>query len=349
MVELIAEDRKEEIEGAEQPLPMQSAERNHRLRPLPEQPLVRIRPSEVWVPLNLREVWAHKELYSILVIRDVTVRYKQTVLGIAWAVFQPLMMMAVYTVIFGRLGGMPSDGVPYPLFAFTGLLPWTFVSNSVQSSGNSLIANAHLLTKVYFPRILIPASSVGMGLVDLGISTLVVAGLLAFYGVAWTWKIAMFPPLVFLTAVLTLGMGLWTAALNVRYRDIRHLLPFVIQVWMFLSPIIYPLSMVPQRWRWLAALNPLCGIIDSIRVALLGLERGFDWSLLASSVLISVAPAHLWQLRFPSRRANHGRRDLSLSMRSCWPRSPSLVAIPEWFGGRISAAHPGFWSLPTNP
>jgi lipopolysaccharide transport system permease protein len=260
-----------------------------RPRSLPEQPLVKIRPSRKWIPLNLREVWAHRELFAILVIRDVTIRYKQTILGIAWAIVQPLMMAAVYTVVFGRFGGIPSDGVAYPLFAFAGLLPWTFLANAVQASGNSLINNAHLITKVYFPRILIPAASVGMGLVDFAIAGTVLAGLMLYYHVGVTWNLLMFPLLILLTAALALGIGLWAAALNIRYRDVRHLLPFFIQVWMFLSPIIYPLSLVPQRWRWLAAFNPLYGIIENIRVSLYSLPRGFDWYLLGCSVAITLA------------------------------------------------------------
>jgi lipopolysaccharide transport system permease protein len=255
---------------------------------LPEQPLVKIRPNQKWAPLDVWELWAHRELFAILVLRDLTVRYKQTFLGIAWAVVQPLMMMGVYTVIFGRFGGIPSDGIPYPLFAFAALLPWTFVSNAVQASGNSLVNNAHLITKVYFPRILIPAAAVGVGLVDFAIAGVVLGVLMAYYRVGLTWNVLMFPPLVLLTALLTLGIGLLASALNVRYRDVRHLLPFLTQIWMFLSPIIYPLSLVPERWRWLAVFNPMYGIIENIRVALFGLERGFNWYLLGSSVAISL-------------------------------------------------------------
>jgi lipopolysaccharide transport system permease protein len=259
-----------------------------RILTLPEHPLVKIRPSRKWVTLDLRELWAHRELFAILVVRDVTIRYKQTILGIAWAIVQPLMMMAIYSVVFGRFGRIPSDGIPYPLFAFSALVLWTFVANSVQASGNSLINNAHLITKVYFPRILIPAASVGMGLVDFTIAATVLAGLMFFYHVRVTWNLLMFPPLVLVTAMLTLGIGLWAAALNVRYRDVRHLLPFFIQIWMFLSPIIYPLAIIPERWRWLAALNPLVGIIENVRVSLFDLGRGFDWYSLGCSVATSL-------------------------------------------------------------
>jgi len=256
---------------------------------LPDHPLIKIRPNQKWAPLDWRELWAHRDLFAILVIRDVTIRYKQTLLGIAWAVVQPIVMMGTYTVIFGRFGHIPSDGIPYPLFAFAALLPWTFLSNAVQASGNSLINNSHLITKVYFPRILIPAASVGMGLVDFGIAAIVLAGLMLYYHVGVTWKLLMFPPLLLLTATLCLGLGVWAAALNVRYRDVRHVLPFFLQVWMFLSPIIYPLSLLPPRWQRVAALNPLYGIIENIRVSLFNLGRGFDWYLLGCSAAISLA------------------------------------------------------------
>jgi lipopolysaccharide transport system permease protein len=288
MIEIIADERRRSVDSPENPAAIATDRAVSRVRPLPEHPLVKIRPSRKWMPLDVREVWAHGELFVILVIRDVTIRYKQTILGIAWAIVQPLMMMAIYTVIFGRFGGIPSDGIPYPLFAFSALLPWTFVQNAVQASGNSLINNAHMITKVYFPRVLIPAASVGMGLVDFGISSIVLSLLMVYYRVPPTWNLLMFPVLVFVTVVLTMGLGLWAAALNVRYRDVRHLLPFLLQVWMFLSPIIYPLSILPPRWRWFAAFNPLYGIIENLRVALFGLPRGFDWSLFGSSVVISL-------------------------------------------------------------
>jgi len=288
MIELMTEDQRSEREGDAQDPPCPAAAMVPSPRMLPEHPLVKIRPSRMWAPVDLHEIWAYKDLLTILVIRDVTVRYKQTFLGIAWAVFQPVMMMIVYSVVFGKFGQIPSEGIPYPLFAFAALLPWTFVSNAVQSSGTSLINNAHLVTKVYFPRVLIPAASVGMGLVDLAIASLVLLVLLFHYGMTLSGKVLMFPVLVLLTAVLTLGIGLWVAALTVRYRDFRHLLPFAIQIWMFLSPIIYPMSLVPAKWRWLAALNPLCGIIENIRIALLNTHSRFDWFLLGPSVAISL-------------------------------------------------------------
>lgn len=308
MIEVITAERRRATDKPENSAASFNGQLLSSARSLPENPLVKIRPSRKWMPLDLREVWAHRELFAILVLRDVTVRYKQTILGIAWAVLQPLMLMAIYSVIFGRFGGIPSDGLPYPLFAFSALVLWTFVANGVQTSGNSLINNAHLITKVYFPRILVPAASVGMGLVDFGIASLVLTLLMAYYRIAPTWNLLMFPVLVFVTVVLTLGLGLWAAALNVRYRDVRHLLPFLIQVWMFLSPIIYPMSIIPARWRWMAVVNPLYGIIENLRVALFGLPRGFNWGLLGSSVAISLAL--LVSATFAFRRVEAGMADV---------------------------------------
>jgi lipopolysaccharide transport system permease protein len=176
--------------------------------------------------------------------------------------------------------------VPYPLFAFAGLLPWTFFSNAVTNSGNSIVGSAHLITKVYFPRLMVPAAAVGAGLVDLGIAFVILLGIMIYYGVALTWAMAMLPLLVVLITLLALGMGMWLSALNVKYRDVRYAIPFLVQIWMFLSPIIYPTTLVPQRWRWLLALNPLTGIIEGFRAALFG--RAFDWTALAISTMITL-------------------------------------------------------------
>ena len=213
---------------------------------LPDQPLISIRPSRTWVALNLRDLWAYRELLFFLTWRDVQVRYKQTVLGVAWAIIQPLATMLIFTLFFGKLAGMPSEDIPYPLFAYAGLLPWTFFSNAVTNSGNSLVGSSNLITKVYFPRMIIPGAAVGAGLVDFAIAFALLAGLMAYYHVAVTWSILMLPVLVALTTLLALGVGMWMSALNVKYRDIRYALPFLIQLWMFASPIIYPASIVPR-------------------------------------------------------------------------------------------------------
>src|SRR5271166_5572392 len=241
---------------------------------LPDQPLISIRPSRTWVALNLRDLWAYRELLLFLTWRDVQVRYKQTVLGVAWAIIQPLATMLIFTLFFGKLAGMPSEDIPYPLFAYAGLLPWTFFSNALTNSGNSLVGSSNLITKVYFPRMIIPGAAVG-------------AGLMAYYHVAVTWSILTLPVLVALTTLLALGVGMWMSALNVKYRDIRYALPFLIQLWMFASPIIYPASIVPERWRWALALNPLTGIIEGFRAALFG--RPFDWTALSLAATLTVA------------------------------------------------------------
>jgi lipopolysaccharide transport system permease protein len=254
---------------------------------LPDKPLVTIEPSSKWVALDLRSVWDYRELLYFLTWRDVKVRYKQTALGVAWAVIQPVMTMLIFTIFFGKFAGVENRiDVPYPLFAFAGLLPWTFFSNAVTNSGNSIVGSAHLITKVYFPRLMVPAAAVGAGLVDLGIAFVILLGLMLYYGVALTWAIAMLPVLVVLITLLALGMGMWLSALNVKYRDVRYAIPFLVQIWMFLSPIIYPPTMIPEKWRWLLALNPLTGIIEGFRSALFG--RAFDWRALFISAAITL-------------------------------------------------------------
>ncbi|MBA3514346.1 MAG: ABC transporter permease [Pyrinomonadaceae bacterium] len=268
---------------------MSSLAEPHHLSPsLPDEPLVRIRPGKSWAVVDFRELWAYRELFYFLVWRDLKVRYKQTVLGVAWAIIQPLFTMLIFTLFFGRLAGVPSDDVPYPVFVYAGLLLWTFFANAVTTSGNSLVGNANLLSKVYFPRLFIPSAAVGAGLVDLAIAFVILVGLMIYYSVVVTWGILMLPVLVLLTTLLAVGVGTWLSALNVKYRDIRFALPFLIQIWMFVSPIIYPPSFVPEKWRWLLALNPLTGIIDSFRVSLFS-HREFNWGMLAISTVITLA------------------------------------------------------------
>jgi len=250
-------------------------------------PLVVIRPSGKWVALNLGSLWSYRDLLYFLMWRDVKVRYKQTLLGAAWAVIQPLFAMAIFTLFFGRLAGVPSDGIPYPIFAYAGLLPWMFFSNAVTNSGNSLVGSSNLITKVYFPRIIIPAAAAGAGLVDFAIALAILVLLMVYYSVGVTWNLLMFPALVFLTLLLALGVGMLMSGLNVKYRDIRHALPFVIQLWMFATPIVYPASLVPAKWRLVYALNPLTGIIEGYRCSLFGTR--FDWASLATSSAITFA------------------------------------------------------------
>jgi lipopolysaccharide transport system permease protein len=254
---------------------------------LPAEPLVTIRPSGRWAAFNLRDLWSYRELLYFLIWRDVKVRYKQTALGVAWAIIQPLFTMLVFTLFFGRLAGIPSDNIPYPLFAYAGLLPWTFFANAITNSGNSLVGSANLITKVYFPRMIIPAAAIGAGMVDLGISFIVLIPLMIYYGVTVTWGILMFPVVVLLTTLLALGVGMWLSALNVKYRDVRFALPFIIQLWMFISPVIYPASFLPPRWRLLFALNPMTGIIEGYRSSLFG--HPFNWKALTVATLITLA------------------------------------------------------------
>lgn len=243
-----------------------------------------IEPRRAALAINWRDLWQYRDLLYILTVRDIKVRYKQTVLGILWAVIQPLFMMIVFTLFFGRLAGMPSDGIPYPVFAYAGLLPWIFFSNAVNTSGNSLVGNSSLITKVYFPRMIIPIAAVGAGLVDFLIACGLLVLLMFYYGISVSASILMLPVLTLFTILMAIGIGMWMSALNVKYRDIRYALPFLIQLWMFATPIIYPSSLVPERWRWLFILNPLAGIIEGYRSAIFGTP--FDLIGLGVSAII---------------------------------------------------------------
>ncbi|MDT5295141.1 MAG: lipopolysaccharide transport system permease protein [Acidobacteriota bacterium] len=253
---------------------------------LPDEPLVVIEPRKS--SLDLRGMWVYRELLYFLMWRDVKVRYKQTLLGVLWVVLQPLLMMLLFTLFFGRLAGIKSDGVPYSLFAYAGLLPWTFFATAATASGNSMVNSASLITKVYFPRVLVPAAAVGAVLVDLAISFGVLVLLMIYWRITPTWNLLMLLPVVVLLTVLAMGFGLLASGLNVKYRDVRLALPFLIQVWFFASPIIYPTEMIPERWRWLLHLNPMTGIVEGFRSALYG-RKPFDWSSLATSVAVTLA------------------------------------------------------------
>jgi lipopolysaccharide transport system permease protein len=254
---------------------------------LPDEPLFSITPQRGWVDLNLRELWAYRELLYFLTWRDIKVRYKQTVLGVAWAVLQPVVTMLIFTLFFGKLAHMPSDGIPYPIFAYAGLLPWTFVSTAVSGAGDSLVGSATLVTKVYFPRLVIPCAAVCAALVDFAIAAVVLFAMMVWYGVSFHWQMLMLAPLTATAALMAAALGMWMSALNVKYRDIRYALPFMIQVWMFATPIIYPASIVPEKWRWLLNLNPLTGVIEGFRSALFG--RPFRWGDLGAAAVITLA------------------------------------------------------------
>lgn len=254
---------------------------------LPEKPLVSIRAGGKFAAIDLKSLWAYRDLLYFLTWRDVKVRYKQTALGVAWAVIQPLFTTIIFSIFFGRLASLPSEGIPYPLFAFVAVMPWTFFSNAVSTSGASLVDNSKLITKVYFPRMIIPVSAVAAGLIDLIVAFGILSALMIYYHVGVRWNLLMAPAMVALTALLAIAVGTWMSALNVEYRDIRYALPFAIQLLMFVTPIIYPIDVVPGRWRWLFVLNPLAGIIDGYRSAFCG--RPFDWSTLGISAAITLA------------------------------------------------------------
>lgn len=232
--------------------------------------VTRVRAGARWRPSDLRELWAYRELLWVLARRDVQVRYRQTLLGAGWAIVRPVMTMLVFSVVFGRFAGMPSNGLPYPVFVFAGLLPWTFFAGAVGAAGGSLVGSAGLVGKVYFPRLLLPLAAIGVGLVDLLIATAVLLGLMAYYGLAFTVQLATVPLVVLLLATTAAAFGILVAALSVTYRDVQQLVPYALQVWMFLSPVIYPVELFPERWRWLLALNPLTGLIGGFRAAFLG-------------------------------------------------------------------------------
>lgn len=248
-----------------------------------------IEPPRAWVPLNLGDLWQHRELLYFLVWRDLKVRYKQTAMGAAWAVMQPLFTMLIFTIFFGKFAQMPSDNLPYPLFAYAGLLPWTFFANALTNASNSLVGSSNLITKVYFPRLLMPAAAVMAGLVDFACAFLVLLLMMFWYEVPLSVNLIMLPVLLALTAALALGTGLWLAAWHVKYRDVRYLIPFLIQFWMFATPIIYPASLVPEKFRLLFSLNPMTGIIEAFRTALLGDVNGarFDWAALGIAALLT--------------------------------------------------------------
>lgn len=250
-------------------------------------PITIIEPKKGWIPIDLKEIWNYRELLYFLTKRDIKVRYKQTVLGGLWAIIQPVFTMVVFTLFFGRLAKMPSDGIPYPIFVYAGLLPWTYFANALSTSGNSLVGSANLITKVYFPRLIIPASASLAGLLDFFIAMLVMGAMMIYYQVVPSIGILLFPFLVGLTFLCAVGVGLWLSALNVQYRDIRYVIPFLIQLWMFVSPVIYPVSMVPQKYQWLLALNPMGGVIEAYRASLLG-HMPINWFLLGLSTAIII-------------------------------------------------------------
>jgi len=253
---------------------------------LSEKPLIRIRPAKRWRTLGFSELREHHELFYFLVWRDLKTRYKQTVLGAGWIVLQPLLMTLIFTLFLGRLVAIPTDGVPYSIFAYAGLLPWIFFSNAILSSSYSLISSAPLITKIYFPRTFLPAAAVTVRLADLCVAATFLFALLLYYGFAPSWKMLLFLPLVLELTLLALACGLWSAALNVKYRDTGTLLPVALQLWMFTSPIIYSANVVPEKWRAIYLLNPLAGIINAMHASLFNLK--FDWTSIGFSAIVTL-------------------------------------------------------------
>jgi lipopolysaccharide transport system permease protein len=261
--------------------------------------IFRIQRSRRWFSLDLRELWAYHELLFFLVWRDIKVRYKQTVIGAAWAIIQPLSAMIIFSIIFGRLAHIGGDyGTPYPLFVFTGLLPWMYFSSCLTSSSMSIVQNSNLITKVFFPRLIIPLASIGAPIVDFLISFSILIGLFAYYGRAPHWHTVVMPFFLGMALLTAFGVGLWLSALNVRYRDVPYALPFVTQIWLYATPVIYPVSLVPTRWHWLLALNPMTGVVDGFRWVVLG--RGVPhYTVFATSALVGLALtiSGLWYFR----------------------------------------------------
>jgi homopolymeric O-antigen transport system permease protein len=235
----------------------------------------------------LFELWHYREVFFFMVWRNVKVRYKQTMLGASWAIIQPFVTMVVFTVFFGKFAKIPSDGIPYPIFSYSALLPWTYFSRTLGQAGNSLVSNKHLITKIYFPRVTLPASYSLSGLLDFALASIILLGMMLYYDIRFTWGLLMFPVLVVILFLLVLGVGMIFSSLNVKYRDIGHSLPFIVQLWLFLTPIIYPTSMVPEKFRSLMAFNPTVGIIEAFRAALLP-TRQIDWNLLGLATLITI-------------------------------------------------------------
>ena len=234
-----------------------------------------LRPTRGWVALGLRDVWEYRELLGFLALRDIKVRYKQTVLGAGWAILQPVATALIFTVVFGRLARLPSDGVPYPLFALAALVPWTFFATGVGTTAVSLVGNANLISKVYFPRLCVPIATVLAGLVDLLVSSVVLVAAMAFYDVSAGWRMLLVVPFALLAVAAALGVGLWLSAIAARYRDVRHIVPFLLQFWLFATPVAYSGNLVPDSWQPVYALNPMTGVVE-----------GFRWSLLGSDVPI---------------------------------------------------------------
>ncbi len=237
-----------------------------------DKPLIRIQPSKGWTSLKLKELWEYRELVGIFIWRDLKVRYRQTVIGALWAIVQPFLTMVIFSVFFGRLAGMPSDSIPYPIFSYAALVPWTFFANSINQASNSLVNNAEMIKKIYFPRLTMPIASMLAGLVDFALAFVILIGMMLFYGYVPTVNIVWFPFFLLLAMVTALGVSLWLAAMNVQFRDVRYMIPFITQAWLYATPVAYPSSLLSEPWRTLYGLNPMVGVVEGFRWALLGTD-----------------------------------------------------------------------------
>lgn len=250
-------------------------------------PVLRIEPSKGWVSLKLNELWAYRELLYFLTWRDIKVRYKQTALGAAWAIIQPVFTMIVFSLFFGKLGKIPSDGIPYPIFAYAALVPWTFFAGGLSQSSNSLVGSSNLIKKVYFPRLAIPIATILSEVVDFFLAFVVLVGMMLYYRIVPTANVLYLPLFLLLALITSLGVGLWLSAMNVQFRDVRYIVPFITQFWMFATPIAYPSSLLPEPWRTLYGINPMVGVVEGFRWALLGTNSA-PGPILAVSSLTSI-------------------------------------------------------------
>jgi lipopolysaccharide transport system permease protein len=250
------------------------------------EPAIKIRPPKKWVPVDLHELWEYRELLYSFVSRDVKIRYKQTALGFLWAIIQPLFLMVVFTLFFGSLAKIPSEGIPYPLFSFAALIPWTLFAEGLTRSTTSMVQNANIMTKVYFPRLIMPISGILSPVVDFTIAFVILLLMMAYYGFIPTIAIVLLPLFILLAIMTSLAVGLWLSALNVKYRDFQYTIPFLIQVWLFASPVVYPSSLLPEQFRLLYGLNPMAGVIEGFRWALLGTNPPEAMILVSVGVVI---------------------------------------------------------------
>jgi lipopolysaccharide transport system permease protein len=250
-----------------------------------EIPVLRIEPSHGWVSLKLHEIWEYRELLYFLAWRDVKVRYKQTALGVAWAVLQPFLTMVVFSVFFGKLGKIPSDGIPYPIFSYAALVPWTFFAHGLNQSSNSLVSGAQLIKKIYFPRLIVPVAAIASGVVDFVFAFAVLLVMMLYYGLLPTANIFWLPVFLLLAFIASLGVGLWLSTLNVEYRDVRYIVPFITQFWLFATPVAYPSTLLSEPWRTLYAVNPMVGVVEGFRWALLSTNTGPGPMILVSSLM----------------------------------------------------------------